>query len=82
MKFIHAKKIIDMKSFIYEHIHPCKWIKIILNFIFQTQSSKFKLHAHAQAIFIQSGFNSNVFVGGSLIIVYAGCLERVQQNAK
>jgi len=77
-----------MKSFIYEHIHPCKWIKIILNFIFQTQSSKIRLHAHAQAIFIQSGFNSNVFVGGNLINIYAkcgehaGCLERVQQNAK
>jgi pentatricopeptide repeat protein len=42
--------------------------------MFQTQSSKFKLHAHAQAIlFIQSGFNSNVFVGGSLVDIYAKC---------
>ncbi len=63
-----------MKSFIYEHIHPCRSIKITLNFIFQTQSSKFKLHAHTQAIlFIQSGFNSNVFVGGSLVDIYAKC---------
>jgi len=34
MTFMH------MKSFIYEHIHPCKWIKITLNFKFQAKSSR------------------------------------------
>jgi hypothetical protein len=52
MKFIHVKMpFIHMKSFIYGHIHPYRWIKITLNFKFQPQSSKLKLHAHAQAIF-------------------------------
>jgi len=46
MKFIH------MKSFIYEHIHPWRWIKITLSFKFQVQSSKFMLYVHAQAIFV------------------------------
>jgi hypothetical protein len=45
MKFIH------MKSFIYGHIHPCKWINITLHFKFQTQSSKFEFYIHAQTIF-------------------------------
>jgi hypothetical protein len=44
MTFIH------MKSFSYGHIHPCKWVKITLNFKLQAQSSKLKLKAHAQAI--------------------------------
>jgi hypothetical protein len=66
------QKNIYMKSFINEHIHPCRWIIITLNFMFQTQCSKFKLHAHLQAIlFIQSWFNSNVFLGGSLVDIYA-----------
>jgi hypothetical protein len=39
-----------MKSFIYGHIHPCRWIKITLNFKLQAQSSKLKLHVHAQAM--------------------------------
>ncbi len=39
MKFIHASMtFIHMKSFIYGHIHPCRWIKI---------TSCFKLQAHA-----------------------------------
>ncbi len=46
MKFIH------MKSYIYGHIHPCKCNKITLNFKLQVQSSKLRLHAHAQAIFM------------------------------
>ncbi len=51
MKFIHVKMaFIHMKSFIYEHIHPCKWIRITLSFKLQAQSSKFKLYTHAQAI--------------------------------
>jgi len=32
--------------------HPCRWIKITLNFEFQAQSSKFRLHIHAQANFM------------------------------
>ncbi len=44
MTFIH------MKSFIYGHIHPCRLIKITLDFKFQAQSSKLRLHTHAQAI--------------------------------
>jgi hypothetical protein len=44
MKFIH------MKSFIYGHIHPCRWIKIILSFKLQVQNSKLKLYTHTQAI--------------------------------
>jgi hypothetical protein len=53
MKFIH------MKSFIYEHIHPCSWIKITLNSKFQAQSSKLKLHAHAQAnLFFETHIDS------------------------
>jgi len=32
-------------------VHPCRCIKIILNFKFKVQSSKLKLHTHAQAIF-------------------------------
>jgi hypothetical protein len=44
MKFIH------MNSFIYRHIHPYRWIKITLNFKFQAQNFKLRLHAHAQAI--------------------------------
>jgi hypothetical protein len=39
-----------MKSFIYGHIHPCRWIKITLDSKFQAESSKLKLHVHAQAI--------------------------------
>ncbi len=39
-----------MKSFIYGHIHPCRWIKMTLSFKFEAQSSKFKLYAHAQTI--------------------------------
>ncbi len=43
MKFIHAKMtFVHMKSFIYGHIHPCRWIKITLNFKFsklQAQAS-------------------------------------------
>jgi hypothetical protein len=39
MKFIYAKMtFIHMKSFIYGHIHPCKWIKIILSFKLQASS--------------------------------------------
>ncbi len=54
MKFIHVKMaFIHMKSFIYEHIHPCKWIRITLRFKLQTESSKFKLYVHAQAILIK-----------------------------
>jgi hypothetical protein len=41
-----------MKSFIYGHIHPCRWIKITLYFKFQAQSAKLRLYAHAQAIFV------------------------------
>ncbi len=37
MIFIH------MKSFVYRHIHPCKWIQITLNFKFQAPSSGFTL---------------------------------------
>ncbi len=33
MKFIH------MKSFVYGNVHPCRWIKITLNFKLQAQSS-------------------------------------------
>jgi hypothetical protein len=33
MAFIH------MKSFIYAHIHPCRWINITLNFKVQAQAS-------------------------------------------
>jgi hypothetical protein len=44
MKFIHAKmRFIHMKSFIYGHSHPCRWIKITLNFKFaklQVQASR------------------------------------------
>jgi hypothetical protein len=51
MKFIHAKMIfIYVKSFVYGHIHPCKWIKITLSFKFQTQSFKLRLYIHAQVI--------------------------------
>jgi hypothetical protein len=32
MKFIH------MNSFIYGHIHPCRWIKITLNFNLQVHA--------------------------------------------
>jgi hypothetical protein len=39
-----------MKSFMYGHIHPCRWIKITLSFKFQIQSSNFKFNTHAQAI--------------------------------
>jgi hypothetical protein len=46
MTFIH------MKSFIYGHIHPCRWIKITLSFKLQIQSSKHKFYTHAQAIFL------------------------------
>jgi hypothetical protein len=35
MKFIHAKNDIHLHG----HIHPCKWIKITLNFKFQSQAS-------------------------------------------
>jgi len=37
---IHPCKMIftHMKSFIYGHIHPCMWIKIILSFKLQTQA--------------------------------------------
>jgi len=53
MKFIHAKMtFIHMTSLIYGHIHPCRWIKITLNFKFQAISTKHKLHTHAQAIFM------------------------------
>jgi hypothetical protein len=45
---IHPYEII-----IYGHIYPCRWIKITLNFKFQAQSSKLKLHIHAQIIFIK-----------------------------
>jgi len=38
MKLIHAKM-----TFIYGHIHRCRWIKITLNF-------KFQAHVHAQVI--------------------------------
>jgi hypothetical protein len=52
MKFIHEKMtVIHMKPFIYGHIDQCRWIKITLSCKLQAQSSKFKLHAHAQAIF-------------------------------
>jgi hypothetical protein len=52
MKFIHEKmKFIYMKSFFYEHIHPCRWNKIKLNFKLQIQSSKLKFYTYAQAIF-------------------------------
>jgi hypothetical protein len=51
MKFIHTKMaFIYMKSLFYGHIHPCRWIKIKLNFKLQIQSSKFKFYTHAQAI--------------------------------
>jgi len=51
MKFIHAKMtFVHMKSLIYGHIHPCRWIKITLSFKLQAQSSKLKLRTHAQAI--------------------------------
>jgi hypothetical protein len=43
---------ICMKSFMYGHIDPCRWIKITLNLKFQAQNSKLKLHAHAQTILI------------------------------
>jgi len=43
-KIIHAKMtFIHMKSFVYGHIHPCRWIEITLNF-------KFRLYVHAQTI--------------------------------
>jgi len=52
MKFIHAKMtFVHMKSLIYGHIHPCRWIKITLSFKLQAQNSKLKLRTHAQAIF-------------------------------
>jgi hypothetical protein len=41
-----------MKSFIYGHIHSYRWIKIILNFKLQTQSSKLKLYIYAEPIFL------------------------------
>ncbi len=44
IKFIH------IKSFIYEHIHSCKWIKITSSFKLGAQSSKLRLYVHAQAI--------------------------------
>jgi hypothetical protein len=44
MIFIHVK------SFVYGHIHPCRWIKITCSFKFQTQSFKLKLYIHAQVI--------------------------------
>jgi len=37
MKFIY------MKSFIYGHIHPCKWIKITSSFKLRAQSLDFML---------------------------------------
>jgi hypothetical protein len=43
--------LIQMKSFIYGHIHPCRWIKITLSFKLQVQSSKLRLYAYTQAIF-------------------------------
>ncbi len=46
MKFINAKMtFIHMKSFIYKHIHPCRWMKITLNFNykFKVPSSSFTL---------------------------------------
>jgi hypothetical protein len=39
-----------MKSFIYQHIHPCRWMKITLTFKLQAQSFELKLYIHAQAI--------------------------------
>jgi hypothetical protein len=51
MKFIHAKMtLIHVKSFVYGHINPCRWIKITLSFKFRTQSFKLRLYIHAQAI--------------------------------
>jgi hypothetical protein len=52
MKFIHAKMtFVRIKSFIYGHIHPCRWIKITSSFKLQAQNSKLKLYTHARAIF-------------------------------
>jgi len=43
MNIIHEKiTFIHIKSFIYGHIHPCRWIKITLSFKLQAQSFKFK----------------------------------------
>jgi hypothetical protein len=43
-------KFIRMNSFIYGHIHPCRWIKIILSFKLQAQSSEFRFYIHTQTI--------------------------------
>jgi hypothetical protein len=59
-----------MKSFIYEHTHPCRWVKIILNFKFQTQSSKFRFHAHAQTIFFSRVVFISVITGGYLMGIH------------
>jgi hypothetical protein len=59
MKFIHAKmRFIHMKSFIYGHIHPCRWI---------IQSSKFKLHIHAQAILLHATISFLLMISTSFI---------------
>jgi hypothetical protein len=50
--FMQKMTIIHMKSFIYGHVHSCRWIKITLSFKLQAQSSKLRFYSHAQAIFL------------------------------
>ncbi len=66
MKFIHENgTFIHMKSFIYGHIHPYRWIKITLNFKFQAQSFKLRVCAHAQIILMHVG-DTNVTIVSSM----------------
>jgi hypothetical protein len=72
MKFIHAKMtFIYMKSLIYKHIHPCRWIKITLNFNYKLKalSSGFMLmhkpssdKIYAQTIWVISNYHIITFV--------------------
>ncbi len=54
-----------MKSFICGHIHPYRWIKITLNFKFQVQNFKLKIHAHAQTNFMHL-WDTNVAIVSSM----------------
>ncbi len=80
MKSIHEKMtFIHMKSFIYGHIHPCKWTKMTLYFKIQAQSSKLKLHIHAQAIltFLK---NSQIFSYQGTLLIFLLGIERLMST--
>jgi len=59
MKFIHAQMtFIHMKSFVYEHIHLCRWIKITLSFEFQAQA----LHSRISHPCVECTYNKELFL--------------------